>query len=863
MTSERWLRIEEIFNRALDVAAAGREDFLAAACGGDDELRVEVETLLRAEEAHGGHLLEAVQNAAEEFLNDAETDEKPPEQIGVYRIKRLLGRGGMGAVYLAVRSDEIKRRVAVKIIKRGMDTDDILRRFRNERQILAALEHPNIARLLDAGTTPDGLPFFVMEYIEGLPLLEYCARNRLRTRDRLKLFRQICAAVAYAHQNLVVHRDLKPSNIIVTGDGVPKLLDFGIAKMLNPELSGQTLNPTATAMRLMTPEYASPEQVRGEAITTASDIYSLGVLLYELLTGRRPYRIKNNTPAEIFHAICDTEPLPPSAITDYRQPPADPETNPSIAPRNPHALRGDIDNIVLTALRKETARRYATVEQFSEDIRFHLEGLPVSARPATFAYRFSKFVRRHKLTVGLAALLVTFLTGFAVTETVQTFRIARERDTAQIEHERAEKVSAFMLDLFKGANADRNGGRDATARELLDKGYERVKNELRDQPEVRARILLTMAEAYKSLSVFDRAEELTEEAVRLDRELYGREHPQTLAALDFLAEVKFWGKKSDEAAAIMREVVEIRRKTGGDTLELAKSLDALAVWQKDGLKAPKDEIEKNYRDAVSIARRALPAGDARIEEYLTDTAAFLMEIRGNFRDAEELCREALTVAETNASEKPLDLAAANTCVGRSLVYQARFDEAARYLQRTLDIRRAFYGELENQSVSNGYHNLGYCYLLAGRPETAEPLFQKALEIRTKIDSPLRSQSAMELAMTINKLGRHAEAEKLLRENIKGAPGGKVAINLAVVLLDGGKFADAETLARANLPLIAKDFGDDHYFYAECLAVLGKALKKEGKTAEAGDTLRRAAELFRRIYGENHPQTVEIETLLEQ
>jgi serine/threonine protein kinase len=294
-----------------------RKKVLAKVCNSDNNLRHEVETLIKAEEENHGQLAKAVESAAKNFFIGADST---PKQIGKYRILREIGRGGMGAVYLASREDEIKKRVAIKVIKRGMDTEDILRRFRNERQILAALDHQNIARLLDSGTTDDGLPYFVMEYIKGNPLLEYCEQNKLSTMERLKLFRQICAAVAFAHPNLVVHRDLKPSNILVTADGMPKLLDFGIAKMLNPEISGQTLSPTATAVRLMTPEYASPEQVRGDAITTASDVYSLRVLLYELLTGHRPYQIKKHTPVGIIHAVCDSEPMPPSnAITLKRQ----------------------------------------------------------------------------------------------------------------------------------------------------------------------------------------------------------------------------------------------------------------------------------------------------------------------------------------------------------------------------------------------------------------------------------------------------------------------------------------------------------------------------------------------------------------
>lgn len=330
--------------------------------------------------------------------------------IGPYKVLREIGHGGMGVVYLAARDDrEYKKRAAIKLVKRGMDTNSILRRFRNERQILADLDHPNIAKLLDGGTTEDGLSYFVMDYVEGLPIDLYCDTHKLPTAERLKLFRMVCSAVEYAHQQGAVHRDLKPSNVLVTAEGVPKLLDFGIAKLLNPELSSQTMEPTAT-LRPMTPEYASPEQARGQAITPASDIYSLGVLLYELLTGHRPYRIKNHTPQEIERVICEEEPEKPSTMISRIEEIIKPDgTNRvTITPESvsktrdgqPSTLRrrlaGDIDNIVMTALRKEPERRYASVEQFSADIRRHLEGLPVTARKDTLWYCTAKFIKRNR-----------------------------------------------------------------------------------------------------------------------------------------------------------------------------------------------------------------------------------------------------------------------------------------------------------------------------------------------------------------------------------------------------------------------------------------------------------------------------------
>ncbi|HET7452063.1 MAG TPA: serine/threonine-protein kinase, partial [Thermoanaerobaculia bacterium] len=383
MSEERWRRIEEIFHGAADLDGAGRDALLESACAGDPELRAEVESLLSADAGGQGNLEAAVAEAAEHLREDDDEALRSGDRIGPYAIVGLIGRGGMGAVYRAVRDGEFRMDVALKLLKRGTDTDASLRRFRKERQILAALQHPNIARMLDGGATDDGLPYFAMEYVEGRPLLDYAAS--LSVRQRLELFRAVCAAVQYAHQHLIVHRDLKPGNILVTADGTPKLLDFGIAKLLDPDSTTGEMTMTVAGARLLTPDYASPEQVRGEPITIASDIYSLGVVLYELLTGERPHQIDTYTPQAIERAICRDEPKKPS--TWNRQ------------------LDPDLDNIVLMALRKEPQRRYGSVEQLSEDIRRYLENRPIRARKDTVTYRAGKFVRRNRvgLLVGTIA----------------------------------------------------------------------------------------------------------------------------------------------------------------------------------------------------------------------------------------------------------------------------------------------------------------------------------------------------------------------------------------------------------------------------------------------------------------------------
>ncbi|HEY6802351.1 MAG TPA: serine/threonine-protein kinase [Pyrinomonadaceae bacterium] len=465
MTPEAWQKLKAIFHAALELEPREREVLLDDACSGDPSLRSQIEKLLALHEDNHPFLeapaiidvgvIDEPSSAVEHLLG---------KRIGPYEIIRELGHGGMGTVYLAVRADDqYRKQVAIKLINRGMDTEMILRRFTMERQILANLEHPNIARLLEGGSTPDGLPYFVMEYIEGQPINKYCDSHHFSTTERLTIFREVCSALQYAHQNLVVHRDIKPGNVLVTAAGVPKLVDFGIAKLLNPDWSDDTAELTGSVVRLMTPEYASPEQLRGLTITTASDVYSLGVVLYELLSGHHPYRLHSRRPEEVVEVILHEAPEKPSLAATQKQA-NDSTTNISTAQaviRNPKFLRGDLDNIVLKALRKEPERRYASVQEFSEDIRRHLEGLPVTATPDTLSYRSRKFVQRHKPGVfAAAAMVLTLLTATIIT-TWQATIAKRERSKAERHFKEVRNLTNSFLFDFHDSIADLNGATQA------------------------------------------------------------------------------------------------------------------------------------------------------------------------------------------------------------------------------------------------------------------------------------------------------------------------------------------------------------------------------------------------------------------
>lgn len=492
MTPERWKQIKALLATVLERPAGQRAEFLAQTCNGDDALRAEVESLMAHQEA-GDSIVDSPNISSQislaravsgHFMLDeaSDFDESPDDDIagisrvGPYKIIRELGRGGVGSVFLGERDDDqYRQRVAVKLIRRGMDTDFVVRRFRNERQILAALDHPNIARLLDGGTTENDRPYLVMEYVEGLPVDHYCDQHTLNTEERLKLFQQVCAAVHYAHQHLVIHRDIKPTNILVTKEGVPKLLDFGIAKLLTPELAAQTLDPTLTAMRLLTPAYASPEQIKGQPITTATDVYSLGVLLHELLTGHKPYRVDSQAPLEVMKAVLEKEATKPSTAVMITEttgggngsasialtPDSVSKTRDATPDRLRRRLRGDLDNIVLTALRKDPQRRYASVQQFSEDIRRHLKGLPVLARADTFGYRASKFIRRNRISLAAAAAVLVILVAGIIA-------VNQQRRRAERRFNDVRKLAHSVVFDYHDAIADLPGSTPARQRMVKD-----------------------------------------------------------------------------------------------------------------------------------------------------------------------------------------------------------------------------------------------------------------------------------------------------------------------------------------------------------------------------------------------------------
>src|SRR5580704_10644208 len=522
------------------------------------------------------------------------------DRIGPYRVLRTLGAGGMGEVYLAERADaQFEQQVAIKVVHGGALAVDMHSRLKLERQILAQLDHPNIAHLLDGGALPDGSAYIVMEYVDGVAIDVFCDSNRLDINARLKLFQTVCAAVHYAHQNLIVHRDLKPSNILVTAAGIPKLLDFGIAKLLDDRQAARhTLALTQADIRVMTPDHASPEQVRGQAITTSSDVYVLGVLLYKLLCGSSPFFISSVRLSEIERAICEKDPPPPSQMVSADELPESKliaESRGTSAKRLKRALDSDLDNIVLMAMRKEPERRYGSAEQLADDIQRFLDGKPVIARRDTVSYRTTKFVKRHWLPVSAAAAATFMIVAFSIATYTQSVRIASERDRAAhqrelAEHERAraEEVSSFLVNLFKLSDPGENRGNQVTARELLDSGAKRLQVGLQDQPATKAALLSTVGAVYDSLGQYKVALPILAESLALQPASHDKSRIATLLEL---GNARAHASDLNDAEAPLQEALHLSQSEfGAASQETGRALWALGQlrYRQDRLVDAKD-----------------------------------------------------------------------------------------------------------------------------------------------------------------------------------------------------------------------------------------------------------------------------------
>jgi eukaryotic-like serine/threonine-protein kinase len=842
-------RLADVVGEAMDLPPGDRGAFLDVACRDAPELRAEAESLLRAHER------------ARDFMERLDADrgaallgvEEGGRRVGPYRLLRELGRGGMGVVHLAERVEGgFEQRAAIKLVKRGMDSDAILRRFLRERQILASLEHAGVARLLDGGVTEDGQPYFAMEYVEGEPLTAYCDRRHVGVEERLRLFEEACRAVQHAHGRLVVHRDLKPSNMLVTAEGRLKLLDFGIAKLLAEDEETAATALTRTGTRLLTPDYAAPEQVRGERVTTATDVYALGVVLYELLTGRLPHRDGRPESADVARAVCEVEPRPPSLAAP--------------SPRLARRLRGDLDTVVLKALSKEPSRRYASAEALAEDVRRHLAGHPVQARRDTIGYVVSKFVRRHKVGVATAALTALSLM-LGLLGTVWQARVAaRERDHARVEAERAEKVKDFLIGLFKASDPERSKGETITARELLERGTDRIENELAGHPSLQAELLDVVAGISQELGRYDRARKLAEQSLERARQAHGPEHPQVARAMDTLG----WTlhRLGDYAASedLRRQALAMRRRLlAADSPEVADSLVSLGLVLR--VRAKLDEAEALQREALAIRRQKLGPEHPDTANAMANLADVLYA-KGDYAAAADQHREALRIRRKALGDLDPAVAFSLVSLGGALLQEGDRPGAEAAHREALAIRRRIYGE-EHPAVSESLHHLAATFHSQGNLPAAEAMYRQALALDRKLKGEEHRDVAVlcaNLAYALAQQGRFDEAMPLfdravaLHRRVTGTDNPLLARALqreAGALIEQGRPREALPLLTEALGIFRTRQGPRHPMVASALGTTARARAELGDSAEAETLYREALEIQRQARPRPDPETAEM------
>ncbi|MCH9651541.1 MAG: serine/threonine-protein kinase [Deltaproteobacteria bacterium] len=858
VSKKQWTEVRRLFHSALEVPPGERADYLASQKTVDPQVAEEVRELLELHEAPSSFL--------QDPLVSLSGDQTTGARIGPYEVRNVLGRGGMGTVYRGVRVDGAYRhQVAIKLLHPELLSAEVERRFRRERQILADLEHPSIARLLDGGTTGDGQPYLVLEFVEGVPIDEFCDREKLTVQQRLKLFGQVCRAVHFAHQNLVVHRDLKPGNILVTDEGQLKLLDFGIAKLLGA-YDGAALGPvTGTAMAPMTPEFASPEQMRGKVITTACDVYALGNLLYLLLSGRRPFQLSERSPQQFVEAVCFEDPELPSAAFQKLRKGGETEEGRKIAAarglgrgielvRLEKALQGDLDNIVAKALRKDPRHRYLSAEELSLDVDRHLQGQPVMAREQTLGYRTWKFILRHRWPVGAAAAVLITFAAFTAALVVQQVEVLRERSHGQ-------EVTRFLEGLFEISAPDRTRGERITVRELLDRGSADIRYRLADQPALRARLLATMGRVYRKLGLFDEAAPLVREALELRRQAHGGAHREVADSLLDLGDQALALGDYAEAQGHFEEGWEMLGQVGAVEGEAGvRALSGLSrAFQLQGVY---DRAHQLRQQSLDLTRKVL-GDDHPLAAVNQNELGGLLREQGDHTAAAEAYGMALDLYRSFYGERHPRVADLYNDLGLLYDEQGRFEDARDNFTKALAIHGEVY-EADHPELATVRHNLAASYYGQGQLEEAEKLVRQAVESRRRAlgeRHPNVADSLNLLGQIRLQQGDLPGAKELLEEALgmwTGLLGGdfvKIGAarnNLSIVLRTQGDLEGAEEHLREALRIYQRTFGQDHVQVATVISNLALVHKMKGDMGAAREGYETSLEIFVGLLGNAHP-----------
>ncbi|HKN60543.1 MAG TPA: serine/threonine-protein kinase [Candidatus Acidoferrales bacterium] len=811
-------------------------------------------------------------DSADRTLSTGERGGVAAGQIGPYRLLQLIGEGGMGEVWLAEQKAPIRRTVALKLIKAGMDTKAVVARFESERQALAMMDHANIAQVYDVGSTAEGRPYFAMEYVPGAPITEYCDKHRLTMKERLELFMHVCDGVQHAHQKAIIHRDLKPSNVLVAeqdNTAVPKIIDFGLAKAMGQRLTDKTMF-TELGVLIGTPEYMSPEQadLREQNIDTRTDVYSLGVILYELLVGSLPFDAKALRAAgldAILRMIREVEPPKPS--TKVRSMGDDSAASAEKRKEEPRTfarhLQGELDWITMKALEKDRTRRYAAPSELSADISRYLHSEPVLAGPATTAYRVRKYVARHRFGLGAAATLLVLLAGFVVTQAVELHRIRLERDRANRERDRATRVTDFMTRMFKVSDPSEARGNSITAREILDKASTDVDTGLTKDPELQAQMMHVMGNVYANLGLNPRALSLDQRALEIRRRVLGPEHPDTLRSMNSLASDLIDGGHYAEAEKLDRETLGIRRRVLG--LEHADTLTSMNNLADDlAQEGQYAEAEKLYREALDTQRRVLGPEHPDTLRSMGNLANVLKD-EGRYGEAAKLDRETFDVQRRVLGPEHPETLGSMTNLAVALYREGHYAEAEKLYRDALNIKERVLGP-EHQGTLRSMANLGNVLKDEGRYAEAEKLYRETLDVQRRVLGPEHPETLA----SMNNLGdvledehHYAEAEKLFRETLDIrrrvlGPDRPLTLtsmnNLANILDDEGHYAEAEKLDRETLGIQRRVLGPEHPQTLNSANSLANVLVDEGRYDEAEKLDRETLDVQKRVLGPDHPDT---------
>jgi len=876
--------IEDLFYEARALSdASERGEFLARACGSEVAVRARVEALLRADEEADSFLSEPAtpaNRAKAAFPPPLSADETAGMVIGPYKLLQEIGQGGFGTVFMAEQERPVRRKVALKIIKLGIDTRQVVARFEAERQALALMEHPNIAKVLDAGATEAGRPYFVMEYVRGISITEYCDTNNLNAADRLRLFIPVCNAVQHAHQKGVIHRDLKPSNILVTlhdGRPVPKVIDFGIAKATSVRLTEKTFF-TEHHQLIGTPAYMSPEQAEmsGLDVDMRTDVYSLGVLLYELLTGTTPFETRELMKAgyaEMQRIIREVEPARPSTrISTLGDSLSLVASNRKTEPKKLGLLlRGDLDWMVMKCLEKDRNRRYETPTALATDVQRHLDQLPVSAGPPSRIYTLRKFVRRNRGVVGAGlAVVLALAVGFVATF-IQYHKARTAHVQAAEEAARATALNSFMQEML-GAAAPGNLQRsDFTVREMLDLAAAKLENEpLYDSPRVVGAAHSTIGQTYEALGLYDKAETHLTAALRQYRVAFGADHADVAVALDNLANLMRLQGKATDAEPLNRDALAMNRRLFGEnSAEVALSINNLAALYTEQGRYP--EAETLYREALGISRRV--HGERHTQTAIVlGNLAHLLWIQTKLSDAEPLYRESLALKREVFGEGHPEIASSIDGLATLLADQGKLAEAEVLCREALEMYRKLDGD-EHPDVAYSWNNLAVVLAKQGKLAEAEGAIREALGIRRQVlgeDHPSIAASLNNLGAIVRDQGKPAEAVPIFREALAlrrqalgdAHPGVVRSLtNLASLLVDLGDAAAAEPLAREAVNIAHVALPEAHPERASAVCTLGSALAGQAKSAEAEPILRECLEVRRQILPTDHWKIAATNSLL--